>query len=326
MALQISRVTNDENVLAAKVVAVATLGAGGVGAIPLPFADYPLLIGIETYMVKLLKDVYRIDSENSSFTSVSSLTTLNLDVVGIAGSIGWTIANALKATPAIGWISGSTIDAVIASTTVLTVGIAVSIVFSNLGGPPPPPPPGENNGRSIPSGTFIDDGGGDGGSSGRSFTEGSVGSSSSRSFTGGSGGSGSGSGSRGYEGGSDDKSNDNDKASWSMSEKIFSELVNSAEVRQSMSRIQSKTEPVDLTSQNVEVFRLIRDTAKSIQMGDTVKLLKSGVTNQERIATSISLEMKEIQNSLEDNQRTAFEMVRSQVLTDSMTGKVREGY
>lgn len=307
MALQFSRERNGDSALASKIVAVAALGAGGVGAIPLPFADYPLLLAIETKMVELLKSVYGIRSEDPSLTGYSSLSALNLDIVGIAGSIGWLIANSLKATPAIGWVSGSTIDAAIASTTVLTLGTAVSIVFSNVSG--------GSHGGSFPSGAFIDEVGG-GGRSG--------GSGGGRGRGGGGGGTGADDSNSDYKGGPDNKGNDKGNASWSMSEKIFSGLENSAELRQSLSRKQTETEAVDVTSQNGEVLRMIRETAKSIRLRDTVKLLKSGVSSQERIAKSISLEMNEIQNSLEGKQRTAFEMVRSQALTESMTAKVRK--
>lgn len=98
---------------------VATTTA--TGAIPLPFADVPLLIGQQVAMIISINSVFEID------ISKESLTSLVTTVIGVGGAtlLGKTIvSNALKFIPGIGSIAGGAISAGTAGVITLALGKA----------------------------------------------------------------------------------------------------------------------------------------------------------------------------------------------------------
>lgn len=91
------------------------------GAVPLPFADAPLLIGQQVAMMIAINSVFEFDIERDTLTS---LTTA---VIGVGGAtvVGKTIvSNLLKFIPGIGTVAGGAISAGTAGAITLALGKA----------------------------------------------------------------------------------------------------------------------------------------------------------------------------------------------------------
>lgn len=98
---------------------VATTTA--TGAVPLPFADAPLLIGQQVAMMVAINRVFEFDIDRDALTSLVTA------VIGVGGAtvIGKTIvSNALKFIPVIGTGIGGVISAATAGTITLALGKA----------------------------------------------------------------------------------------------------------------------------------------------------------------------------------------------------------
>jgi uncharacterized protein (DUF697 family) len=98
---------------------VATTGA--TGAIPIPFADAPLLIGQQVAMMAAINVVFEFD------VSKDVLKSLAIAAIGVGGAtvVGKTIAaNLLKLIPGAGSIAGGAISAATAGLITLALGKA----------------------------------------------------------------------------------------------------------------------------------------------------------------------------------------------------------
>jgi len=94
---------NAENTVAG---AVAT--AAATGAIPIPFADAPLLIGQQVAMMAIIAKIFKIDIKKDG---IKALATAAIGTGG-ATLLGRTIVSGLfKIIPGVGWIVGGAISA-----------------------------------------------------------------------------------------------------------------------------------------------------------------------------------------------------------------------
>jgi uncharacterized protein (DUF697 family) len=95
--------------------------ASATGAIPIPFADAPLLIGEQVAMMVAINAIFKF---NVSKDALKSLATAAIGVGG-ATVVGKTIvANVLKFIPGIGSVAGAAISAVTAGLITLALGKA----------------------------------------------------------------------------------------------------------------------------------------------------------------------------------------------------------
>lgn len=98
---------------------VATTGA--TGAIPIPFADAPLLVGEQVAMMVAINAIFRFD------VSRDALKSLVTAAIGVGGAtvVGKTIvANVLKLIPGPGSVAGGAISATTAGLITLALGKA----------------------------------------------------------------------------------------------------------------------------------------------------------------------------------------------------------
>ena len=107
---------NRKRVFAHGLVSAATVSAGVVGAIPIPFADAAILVPIETGMLLGISKIYGIKSDVKS--SVFLKTIVDTGTVSVAAKA---LISAIKAIPGIN-IAASIINAVIASSIVAAIG------------------------------------------------------------------------------------------------------------------------------------------------------------------------------------------------------------
>ena len=109
------------NERAENAVAIAAAAAGATGAIPIPFADAPLLIGEQVALMGTICGIYGID------IGKDGLKMLATTAIGAGGAtiIGKTIAtNLLKLIPGAGSIAGGVISAGTAGLVTLAMGKA----------------------------------------------------------------------------------------------------------------------------------------------------------------------------------------------------------
>lgn len=98
-----------------------TASTGATGAVPIPFADAPLLIGQQVAMMIAINSVFGFDIERDALTS---LATAALGVGG-ATVIGKTVvSNLMKLIPGIGSVAGGAISAGTAGIITLALGKA----------------------------------------------------------------------------------------------------------------------------------------------------------------------------------------------------------
>lgn len=98
-----------------------TATTGATGAIPIPFADAPLLIGQQVAMMLAINKVFEFDIERDALTSLATA------VIGVGGAtvVGKTIAsNLLKLIPGVGSVAGGAISAGTAGIITLALGKA----------------------------------------------------------------------------------------------------------------------------------------------------------------------------------------------------------
>lgn len=94
---------------------------GATGAIPIPFADAPLLVGEQVAMMVAINAIFKFD------VSKDALKSLATAAIGVGGAtvVGRTIvANALKFIPGVGTIAGGAISATTAGLITLALGKA----------------------------------------------------------------------------------------------------------------------------------------------------------------------------------------------------------
>lgn len=115
-----------KHVRAAAVIGSFVAAAIGVGAVPVPFADMPILLAMEASMAASLIAVYGVPF--SSF-GADQLIAIHSGVVGVGGAIGYFTAQVLKGIPVLN-IAGASIDMMIAGTAVASLGVAMSVVLT----------------------------------------------------------------------------------------------------------------------------------------------------------------------------------------------------
>ena len=96
------------NEKAENAVAVAVAATAATGAIPIPFADAPLLIGEQVTLMATICGIYGMDIEKDG------LKMLATAAIGVGGAtfVGKTVAsNLLKLLPGIGSVAGGAISA-----------------------------------------------------------------------------------------------------------------------------------------------------------------------------------------------------------------------
>ncbi|WP_022769183.1 YcjF family protein [Butyrivibrio sp. NC2007] len=106
---------------AKKIVLGFTTAAAGTGAIPIPFADMPILIGEQVAMMSSICALYKIKVKKEG------LKMLAVQVIGAGGTalLGKTIAtNVIKMIPGAGSVAGGVISATTAGALTLSLGMA----------------------------------------------------------------------------------------------------------------------------------------------------------------------------------------------------------
>ena len=98
-----------------------TATTGATGAVPLPFADAPLLIGQQVAMMMAINGVFEFDIDRDALASLATA------VIGVGGAtvIGKTVvSNLLKFIPGVGTVAGGAISAGTAGIITLALGKA----------------------------------------------------------------------------------------------------------------------------------------------------------------------------------------------------------
>lgn len=95
--------------------------AGATGAIPIPFADAPLLIGEQVAMMAAINAVFKMDIGKDM---LKSLVTAALGVSGATAVGKMIVSNLLKLLPGIGTVGGGAISAATAGLITLALGKA----------------------------------------------------------------------------------------------------------------------------------------------------------------------------------------------------------
>gem|GEM_PF-883138 len=106
---------------AEKAVKIATAAAGGIGAVPIPFADAPLLVANQVALMASIAVIFKIGIKEDGLKPLASAA------LGIAGApiIGKAIvANLLKLIPGIGSVAGGAISATVAMAITYGIGSA----------------------------------------------------------------------------------------------------------------------------------------------------------------------------------------------------------
>ena len=109
------------NEKAENAVAVAVAATAATGAIPIPFADAPLLIGEQVTLMATICGIYGMDIEKDG------LKMLATAAIGVGGAtfVGKTVAsNLLKLLPGIGSVAGGAISAGTAGVITFAMGMA----------------------------------------------------------------------------------------------------------------------------------------------------------------------------------------------------------
>ena len=106
---------------AEKIVNVAVITTSATGAIPIPFADAPLLIGQQVAMMTAIAGVFKIDIEKDG---LKALATAAL-ATGGATLVGKTlISGTFKLIPGIGWLIGGVLSGTTAGLITHSIGNA----------------------------------------------------------------------------------------------------------------------------------------------------------------------------------------------------------
>ncbi len=103
------------------IVAAAAITAAGIGAIPIPFADAPLLVAAQAGMMAAIATRYSLALTPETFANIALAGTA---AGGVATVIGRTLGNLSKFVPGIGTVGGGTINATIAATLTTGIGLA----------------------------------------------------------------------------------------------------------------------------------------------------------------------------------------------------------
>lgn len=111
--------------MAAAAILTAVGSASATAATPLPFSDLIPLFLVESSMAAALMVIYGMPLKS---LDAGGFITLNIAVIGVGGMLGKAVSGFLKMN--VGYVAGATLDATIASTVVLAIGIAISVVLT----------------------------------------------------------------------------------------------------------------------------------------------------------------------------------------------------
>lgn len=115
--IEITRMNED----AENAVAVAVAATAATGAIPIPFADAPIMIAEQVALMATICGIYEIDIEKDG---LKMLATTAISAGG-AAFVGKTVAsNLLKFIPGVGTVMGGAISAGTAGVITLAMGMA----------------------------------------------------------------------------------------------------------------------------------------------------------------------------------------------------------
>lgn len=117
-----------KNSVAAGIIVAHVIAAIGIGAVALPCADLPLLLGLETSMVAQLFFVYNIDMD---MMPLGVWVQLNASLLGIVGFVGSGLADLMKMTLVLAPF-GAAIDGTVAGLVVSTFGVVVAMACAKL--------------------------------------------------------------------------------------------------------------------------------------------------------------------------------------------------
>lgn len=104
---------------ASDIIDLATVAAAGIGAIPIPFSDAPLLTAAQVKMVSNILDVYEL----SNYASIPQALIGDIVISQIGKSIAGSI---IKMIPGAGSLLGALINGTVASALTFSLGSAVS--------------------------------------------------------------------------------------------------------------------------------------------------------------------------------------------------------
>ena len=103
------------------VVAASTAGAAAICAIPIPFADAPMLIAAQVTMLGSIATIFKVDIGRDG------LKALVFAAIGVGGAVQigrMAVANILKLIPGKGWLFGGIVSSTTASVLTLAMGKA----------------------------------------------------------------------------------------------------------------------------------------------------------------------------------------------------------
>lgn len=109
------------NEKAENVVAVAAAATAATGAVPIPFADMPLLIGEQVAMMARICTIYKIDIKKDGLKALAT-AAIGAGGAGVVGKA--VVTNIMKLVPGVGTVAGGAISAGTAGVITLAVGKA----------------------------------------------------------------------------------------------------------------------------------------------------------------------------------------------------------
>lgn len=104
-------------------------GAFGVGFIPIPFSDAPLLVANELYLMSRILDVYNLKDVSTVIKTMGISSVIGGLLKGVGKGL---VGNIIKHIPVAGTLVGGIINAATATTIVLGFGESVSLVAKSI--------------------------------------------------------------------------------------------------------------------------------------------------------------------------------------------------
>ena len=119
MEKELKKMTSD----AETAVNVASTAAGGIGAVPIPFADAPLLIANQVALMASIAYIFNLDIKRDGLKAlvIAALSSSGAAVIG-----RMIVTNMIKIVPGLGWLVGGAISA--ATAAIITYAIGYSFI------------------------------------------------------------------------------------------------------------------------------------------------------------------------------------------------------
>ncbi|KAJ1562476.1 hypothetical protein HK405_011714, partial [Cladochytrium tenue] len=120
--------TDSKVLLAAIPISVATVGSLAIGWSPIPFSDAPLLITTQSIMVASICGIFGVSLSHDNlfgFLSVAA-SCASIPLLGLA------FVNLLRLVPGVGTVAAAAIEAPVAASLTLTLGIVVLVICRQL--------------------------------------------------------------------------------------------------------------------------------------------------------------------------------------------------